>query len=192
MDTIILAAGENVRLQVAGLAPGRKPLIIREGEVLIRRLCRQAQEMHGGRVVVVTSPSNTEDIVFATKDYATHYVVQAVPRGPQDAVDIALNVLRSNRTMLLMGDNFIRELPSQFHTGLCTIRSSDTHLQPLVNGRFVYEDDVASMPMCDRWLGPLYFMPQFWHRGESDWVMAFKDAPRFNYYTCEAEDMGTL
>lgn len=194
MDTIILAAGENVRLQVAGLAPGRKPLIIREGEVLVRRLARQARERHGWehRLIVVCSPSNAEDIVFATRSLRPRYIIQPEASCPQQAVDLALDLVRTDHVMLLMGDNFIEQLPEDQFTGVSVTSKDDYALHPVYEGRFIYERNIPNIGTY-RWLGPLIFMPEYWQRGATDWVHAFPPlSPRFNYIKCQAEDMGAL
>lgn len=193
MDVIILAAGENVRLQVAGLAPGRKPLLMREGEVLIRRLCRQARENPCDRIVIVASPRNVEDIVFATKDFNPMYVVQPDAAGPQAAFRLGLELTRDDRVMLLMGDNFIprwRENHGAYPSASVTL-CGDEALHPLTDDGFFIEPHAGE---CARWLGPLTVRVDMLDLEAPwpDWVTAF-DNIAFDLVIGEGvEDMGVL
>lgn len=195
MDAIILAAGENVRLQAAGLAPGRKPLILRDGEVLIRRLCRQAREAEVGGltvvddIIIVCSPSNVEDIVFATKEFECMYVVQPQATGPQHALDLALRCSHPDEEMyvLLMGDNYIAgDLELDERRTISVIISKDSDLHPItLDGRFTDDDTTR------RWLGPVTFFRGDWVPGMSTWVDGFYDV-HFHLTHTDTEDMGTL
>lgn len=190
MDVIILAAGENMRLQAAGLAPGLKPLIIVENEVLIRRLCRQARDAYGSHIVIVCSPSNAREIVYATKDYASHYVLQPEAVGPCDAVDRALPLTRSSHVMLLMGDNYLKDIPHTYdEMNILTVQDSeDTALHKVLNGKLVpndYEWDA-------RWLGPLTFERKKWRTGKAQWVDALRDITFTCVWDTDAQDMGVL
>lgn len=177
MDVIILAAGENVRLQAAGLAPGRKPLLLHEGEVLIRRLCRQVRsDAWLDRLIIVASPRNVEDIVFATKGFDAMYVVQPEATGPQDAFNLGLELARSRSAMLLMGDNFIpewRRIDSRWPS-VHVVQSADEALHPLTDDGFFTAQRTGE---CPRWLGPLVVQrsmlttDMMWH----DWVGVFSN-----------------
>jgi hypothetical protein len=120
------------------------------------------------------------------------YVVQPQAYGPQHAVNLALNMVKSEHVMLLMGDNFVTgnlaDLP--VHTGVSIVLSEDTALHSLFAGRFVHESQLKNGTPT-RWLGPLIFRPRDWYFGD-DWVQCFKNAPAFTYFSCEAEDMGVL
>jgi len=198
VDAIILAAGENVRLQAAGLAPGRKPLIIRDGEVLIRRLCRQVVS-HVSEIIIVVSPANVEDIIFATKEFHPYYVVQPSATGPQRAVDLALHATHSSSHVLLMGDNFIQEYKHYTVTreggpGVYVSVSDDIHLHAIDDdGRFMDEQDRwVHARTRTRWLGPVYFSNDEWTCGRNDWVSAFKGTEFTLLKRDDIEDMGTL
>lgn len=189
MDVIILAAGENVRLQPSGLSPGHKPLLLVEGEVLIRRLCRQANEIGAMRTIIVCAPTNVPEIVYATHTYSPHYVVQPEAVGPQEAVDRAIGLVRSSRVLLLMGDNFIPDLDhikDSAHIITVTHRRDDA-LQPIHDGRFTYDRESADA----WWLGPLVFPTSAWTEGCRNWVEAFK-YNKFKTVEGHARDLGTL
>lgn len=190
MDVIILAAGENVRLQVAGLMPGHKPLLMVENEVLIRRLCRQARTWTAGRIIIVCSPMNAPEIVYATRIFGPHYVVQPDAIGPQDAVDRAFDLTTTHNIALLMGDNYFTNVPFMSDTPWPSISVTYDHdeaLQPLRDGRFVPTHDDADA----WWLGPLMFPRKQWLRGQSTWVNAFGTI-RFSTFKGDTQDLGTL
>ena len=176
MDTtaIILAAGENVRLQAAGLAPGRKPLLMHQGEVLIRRLCRQVRTQVSD-TIIVCAPNNVEDIVFATKEYEPYYVVQPAARGPQEAVSLALRSALTHDNVLLMGDNFYEEFPLlERDTIYVTADSTDPALHPVGHG--VFSDPKYTPPDWPvRWLGPVVFRRPAWIPLQDTWEASFRD-----------------
>lgn len=193
MDVIILAAGENVRLQAVGLPPGMKPLMIVENEVLIRRLCRQARALTNGDIIIVCSPTNVTEVIFATQDYASHYVIQPKPEGPCDAVDRAIKLGDADDVMLLMGDNHIEEMP-HIHNGYTPVvygrRSNELALHPISEyGHFV--NGVHAEPMF-RWLGPVAFPKKAWHTGESWWAAALRDTTFIMEEWEGIRDMGVL
>jgi hypothetical protein len=194
MDVIILAAGENVRLQAAGLAPGRKPLLMHEGEVLIRRLCRQVRsDAWIDRLIIVVSPRNVEDIVFATKGFDAMYIVQSEATGPQDAFSLGLKLTRSSSVMLLMGDNFIpewRHISSQWPS-VHVVQSADEALHPLTDGGFFIAQRTGE---CPRWLGPLVVCRAMLTTDKSwrDWLDVFDDVAFDMMDSGGVMDMGVL
>lgn len=196
MDTVILAAGENVRLQAAGIPPGKKPLLYRDGEVLVRRLCRQAREHAGGQLTIVVSPRNAEDIAFATDPYNPRMVVQTTAYGPTHALDLALDLraMSSNGVLLLMADNYIKEwpFPGQLTSAdwpkLSVVASNDPALHP-IDGEGFFTDDRDSLI---RWLGPLTFHRDMYTPESKSWLEAF-DNIAFDLHTVlpgQVEDMG--
>lgn len=191
MDVIILAAGENVRLQAAGLPPGLKPLMIVENEVLIRRLCRQARALSNGDIIIVCSPTNVQEVIFATKDYASHYVVQPEPIGPCDAVDRAIPLGVSEDVMLLMADNFIQNMPP-FHNGftptVCVTRRHNLNLHPIRNGQYTTLSEHAT----GWWLGPVVFPKNLWKRMCVKWETAFSAITFQEWELKGVQDMGVL
>jgi hypothetical protein len=194
MDVIILAAGENVRLHAAGLAPGLKPLIVVNNEVLIRRLCRQVCDVWStATIVIVVSPTNANEIVFATHDYLPQYVVQPKAVGPCEAVDRALRLELSPTVCLLMGDNFIKNFapPPIIHPAVTVTYELDANLHPLMDGSFI--TPVNGMDVGDaRWLGPLAFNTNMWCSHQQTWVQAFAKH-RFQYIEASGiQDMGVL
>lgn len=197
MDVIILAAGENVRLQAAGLAPGMKPLIIVKNEVLIRRLARQAREvavMSGDRVIIVCSPDNAREVCFASNGYADHYVIQPEPKCPQEAVDRAMPLVQSEHVMLLMGDNYIEEMPDFVTSPSITItRDFRTHsLKGLWNGSFWDLSEHPGGSPDALWLGPIVFPKVKWREGHHTWTFALPTV-KFTYIEATGiKDMGVL
>jgi len=195
MDTIILAAGENVRLQAAGIPPGKKPLLYREGEVLVRRLCRQALEnasrfSPGSRLVVVTNPSNTDDIAFATREFSPRIVVQLDAIGPTHAVDLGLEVTKSHSIMLLMADNFIKHWRTNhgFAPSVCVTTSDDHALHPIDTDGFFTDDQHSRI----RWLGPLTFHKEMYTLEAKSWLEAFDNIQFTMHEQDGIEDMGVL
>lgn len=195
MDTVILAAGENVRLQVAGIPPGKKPLLMCEGEVLIRRLCRQvrADRTRGldDRIVIVTSPGNTEDIAFATREFSPHIVVQLDAIGPTHALDLGLELTRSNRVMLLMADNFIKDWYDNagYTPTVSVVLSNDHALHPISGDGFFIRDEDTLI----RWLGPLTFHKDMYTPEAKSWVEAFDNIEfELLHHEGNVKDMGVV
>lgn len=196
MDAIILAAGENVRLQAAGLAPGKKPLLIRDGEVMLRRLARQARVLGASRIIVVASPSNAEDVAYAVTKYDARVVLQTEARGPTQAVDLGLELVQDEHCMLLMGDNYIpndtcqdirRLTGPRMPNWVVTTRSSDHALHAINDeGKFTRTESMT------RWLGPLQFTVCNWVPHAGSWTEAFVATP-FAIIDAEGiQDIGTL
>jgi hypothetical protein len=110
MDTVILAAGRNERLN--GLTnPFTKPLATVNGQPLLVSLVQMA-EKYSNQITVVVAPENAlairntlRDADLLTNDL--HMVVQPSTRGPGDALLRGLEVSRDQRTMVLCGDNII-------------------------------------------------------------------------------------
>lgn len=106
MDTVILAAGRNERLN--GLVPaGHKPLIIHSKLPLIAHAARQgiaALQEDGDRVIVVASPENAA-VLHQVLDPRIHMIVQRLPNGPGDALLTGLRLCGADEALILMGDN---------------------------------------------------------------------------------------
>lgn len=179
---VILAAGENTRLQVMGLPPGKKPLMVHDGEVLIRRLCRQARSAGCEDIVIVVSPTNCEDIVFATLDFAPYIVVQCQPSSVTDAMTIGMHTMSAvyaDDVLLLMGDNYV--------PGEINLDAGTPH--------FIYTrqstDEALTLvaPPTTRWVGPVFFPSTAYAPGML-WSELFNSFDPI-YITSRARDMGT-
>lgn len=108
MHTIILAAGNGSRLE--GIVPtGLKPLLVVNGEPLIKRLVDQVRRAKiGNAITVVVSPTNAAPICELLGE-EHRYVVQPSPRGPGDALLRGLRGWDDCRCMVLMGDNWFAD-----------------------------------------------------------------------------------
>lgn len=107
---VILAGGAGRRL--SGVVPtGLKPLLLANGEPLVKRLVRQAYANGlASSITVVVSPTNAAPIVEVVAANGVHYVVQPTPRGPGDALLRALrHVDPGHRALVVMGDNYIAD-----------------------------------------------------------------------------------
>jgi NDP-sugar pyrophosphorylase family protein len=106
MDAVILAAGNGSRLKGIA-ATGMKPLLVRDGEALVGRLCRQVAP-YVSRIVLVVSPVNAAAIVDLLGPEYT-YVIQPEADGPGGALLRGLEAVTSDRVLVLMGDNFMHD-----------------------------------------------------------------------------------
>jgi hypothetical protein len=179
MDTtaVILAGGENVRLQVMGLPPGKKPLMVHNGEVLIRRLCRQVEMLGIERLVIVASPSNCEDIVFATREFDPLIIVQYTG-DVHHAMDLAMSVVQTERVLLLMGDNYVHEVPLVENTPyVSVVRAGDGSPLHRLSGGL-------------HWLGPVLFNTACYGHGAKNWDDAIFRKDQFVFVTSTSRDMG--
>jgi len=108
-DAIILAAGSNERLK--GIVPSYyKPLILVDGEPLIKRIVRQVKHWRPGRIVVVASPYNIQAIVDVLEDGGSsdlQYVIQPTPTGPINAVYRGVLACSAPAVNIICGDNII-------------------------------------------------------------------------------------
>ncbi|MFI7123104.1 NTP transferase domain-containing protein [Amycolatopsis sp. NPDC049868] len=112
MDTIILAAGRGSRLE--GIAPPYfKPLLIVDGEPLIRAIARTAADVVGGRTVIVAAPENTLLLCQVLAGIPAEVVVQREPRGPGDALLTGLRLVTSPEVYVLLGDNVVSPLDAE-------------------------------------------------------------------------------
>jgi len=163
-----------------GLPPGKKPLMVHNGEVLIRRLCAQSRDAGCDRIVIVVSPGNCEDVVFATREFDPLLVVQYKQDGVHRAMDLGMMLVElCDDVLLLMGDNYV--------PGDINLDGQDPFI-------FVRESTDAALTLvgreCTRWVGPVYF-PAAWHTFDADtWDVLFKTGP-FTHIHGHAKDMGT-
>ena len=112
MDAVILAGGKNTRL--AGVVPAyHKPLLVINGETLVARLAKQAMSVVKNDVLyVLVSPHNCNavmDVVlgqFKIKRNIT-FVLQQEGMDVADALQEVLRLVRTKKTLLLCGDNYI-------------------------------------------------------------------------------------
>lgn len=108
MDTVILAAGKGSRL--AGIAaPFHKPLMVVNGRPLIRNAVIEAQKAFGGKskVIIVAAPENALPIAQLLADLEVRIVLQVKPEGPGDALRVGLEMVDTERVLVLMGDNTV-------------------------------------------------------------------------------------
>jgi choline kinase len=107
MDTVILAAGKGERLNGI-VARYHKPLVLVNGQPLVRQAARIAHDICGGRIVVVVAPQNAaviSEVLEGVPD--TYLIVQQRPTGPGDGLLTGLELVRTDAAMLLMSDNII-------------------------------------------------------------------------------------
>jgi hypothetical protein len=107
VDTVILAAGRNTRLN-GFVAAGHKPLLVVNGQPLIGHAARQglAAIEHGWqeRVIVVASPENA-GVLSQVLPPEVDIIIQRFPYGPGDALLTGLMLARAEEVLVLMGDN---------------------------------------------------------------------------------------
>ncbi|MEV5541263.1 NTP transferase domain-containing protein [Saccharopolyspora shandongensis] len=106
MDVVILAAGRGSRLKDI-TPPYFKPLIIVDGEPLIRRLVRTALRVSSGRIVIVAAPENALPLCQVLGDLPAEIVLQRQPNGPGDALLTGLRLVTSPEVQVLLGDNVV-------------------------------------------------------------------------------------
>lgn len=171
MDAVILAAGRGSRL--AGIAaPYHKPLLVMEGEALIARAVRQAQNVAVcQRVIIVVAPENANVISQVLPlDSNIRMVVQRVANGPGAAVDAALELVHGKRVLVLMADNFSRDSDvlsvtrSAFGSHAIGIRRlPGTMVEPFTyrtdDGSWVEKERPPHLSgKYDAWVGPLMML----------------------------------
>lgn len=111
MDTVILAAGRNQRLQHI-VPPYHKPFIVVNGRSVLAHAIDWPYRAYGGtavnrwtgRVIVVCAPENALQTAHVINGRAM-LIVQPEARGPGDALWHGLQLVRSPRVLVLMGDN---------------------------------------------------------------------------------------
>ena len=104
MDTVILAAGRNQRLQHI-IPPYHKPFIVLNGRSVLERAVDVATQTHpGDRCIVVCAPQNAVQAAHVVNSRAL-LAVQAMPRGPGDALWCGLQLVVTEHVLVLMGDN---------------------------------------------------------------------------------------
>jgi len=105
VDTVILAAGRNQRLQHI-IPPYHKPFIVIDGKSVLARAVDWADRSYGhvNRVIVVCAPENAAQVSHVVNGRAM-LTVQSVPRGPGDALWHGLQLVRTPQVLVLMGDN---------------------------------------------------------------------------------------
>jgi CTP:molybdopterin cytidylyltransferase MocA len=106
MDTIILAAGRGERLN--GLvAKYHKPLVLIDGQPLVRRATESALAVAGGDVVVVVAPQNAGVVAEVLEGLPAQLIVQRYPTGPGDGLLVGLKATRTDKVLVLLGDNVL-------------------------------------------------------------------------------------
>ncbi len=114
MDSVILAAGANERLQGLVL-PYHKPLLVMNGIPIILDLIAKARELRepGETITIVCAPENCRSIVDLIRAQKAPYMddlrfaVQPSPTGPINALALGLTQCESDYVMMLCGDNVI-------------------------------------------------------------------------------------
>lgn len=201
------------------IPPFFKPLLLVNGSTLVASAVRALREVEGvDTVIVVTAPSNTEQIVHVTEGMVDHYVVQPRPDGPGDALERAMALGASADTFLvLMGDNTFGEHDvqnvydeaSDAAVGVRPISrpSSERFARITAHGEWVegkYTADELREPLGTSddpvWLGPLKLKKKQWMSNELlvkvRTTTEVKIAPIFNGIKpiavhCDAADIGT-
>lgn len=107
MDAVILAAGKGERLN--GIMPRfHKPLMVVNGMPLVRQATEAAFKSGAEQVVVVVAPGNTQPISEVLEGFSNlKMVVQRHATGPGDGLVIGLELVRTDRALVLMGDNVL-------------------------------------------------------------------------------------
>jgi len=105
VDTVILAAGRNQRLQHI-VPPYHKPFIVIDGKSVLGRAVDWPSRVYGhiNRVIVVCAPENSLQAAHVVSGRAM-LVVQPEARGPGDALWHGLQLVRTPQVLVLMGDN---------------------------------------------------------------------------------------
>lgn len=186
MDCVILAAGKNTRLQ--GIIPAyHKPLLVVNGETLLVRLVRQAQDLmsKGNRLILVVSPFNCQAIMDLMRASLSNEQRASIVYMCQDAdatfADTLLTALsfsqKSEKVLLMCGDNYISDndwsvfvntCPAQGYPVATWISSSMEQTNRFakvlpVSGHITSAPSEDSMRNDDGdflcWLGPIVIQP---------------------------------
>lgn len=103
-DALILAAGENTRLQ--GIVPPfMKPLMLVNGKPLVRHAIDHAMEWGAKHAVIVVSPDNASLIPTVVPHVGVHWVLQPRAEGVVDAIRRGMHAVKSDMTLILCADN---------------------------------------------------------------------------------------
>ena len=111
MDTVILAAGKGSRLD--GItAPFHKPLLVVNGQPLVRQCVERAAAATDGAIIVVVAPENAAPIAHVlngAKLNRVDIIVQREPKGPGHALLTGMKLVTTAQTLVLLGDNVISQ-----------------------------------------------------------------------------------
>lgn len=172
MDTIILAAGRGERLNGI-VAKYHKPLVLVDGQPLVRRAAQLALDVTDGSVVVVVAPQNAAVIAEVLEGVPAQMIVQREPTGPGDGLLVGLKITRSSKVLVLLGDNVLnaddvrnvvnaepygvgsQRIPASQDAERYTRRRSDgwVEKEPILAVDIV--DKIDDVSMIDVWVGPL-------------------------------------
>lgn len=108
MDTVILAAGRGSRLDGIA-APFHKPLMVINGRPMIRNAIEQSQHEVFGRVIVVAAPENALPLSQVLSGTDAMFILQREPDGPAAALSLGLELVTTDRVLVLMGDNTLND-----------------------------------------------------------------------------------
>ena len=109
MDTVILAAGRGDRLNGIA-APFHKPLLVVNGQPLIRQCVQNAMKATNGSIIVVAAPDNAGPISHVLNGAGlgkVDIILQRHPAGPGHALLTGLKLVTTPRVLVLMGDNVV-------------------------------------------------------------------------------------
>lgn len=87
------------------MPPFWKPLLVVNGEPLIRRAVDMAMRSGAIRVVVVVAPENALPISQVLDGLPIYIIVQPRPSGPGHALLLGVELCQDDRVLVLMGDN---------------------------------------------------------------------------------------
>lgn len=163
---VILAAGEGTRL-APRVERFHKPLLYVDGVPLIQHAAGFALEAGCFRTVVVVSPNNAMSLAPLVPH--ADFVVQAIPRGPNDALDVGLRAVLTPWTLLLTADNTFAPDGAWFasivssYMGNHAAAIAVSRYDPAKSARFSYVEGRRLRPResarvredLDCWVGPL-------------------------------------
>lgn len=175
MDTVILAAGKGSRLDGIA-APFHKPLLVVNGQPLIRQCVELAERAAGpGSIIVVAAPENAAPISHVLNG-AGHgrvdMIIQREPKGPGHALLTGLKLVTTDQVLVLLGDNVVTYADVDKVVKAGTPNTIGVSLMPLAEAqRFtrlrkvdgglkwvekvpVTEDDATDHGMATCWVGP--------------------------------------
>ena len=105
MVTVILAAGRGSRVERL-VPPFFKPMMAVNGRPLISSAISEAGRIGSTRIIVVAAPENAAALShYLPSEGPLRMVVQLRPTGPGDGLLLGLDLVRSSRVLVLMGDN---------------------------------------------------------------------------------------